>query len=124
MNKIAFILFLLISQNLSSLREYTNLCKNFSWFLYLLAPIIRPCLRNSPYLADCVKNAIETLRPQITSGIIPPNIVLEDRVDPLLIDEIKIQRNVNMVLRNLKIKGIKDFKIEKLRINPNDFKVN
>jgi hypothetical protein len=89
------------------------------------APKIKTCGRNSPQLADCVKNAIEYLRNDITNGfagVFSGNAITEG-LNPLTIGDINAQRNFNMQLKNLKVFGLGNFKVDKLRINVENFKV-
>ncbi|KAG5680724.1 hypothetical protein PVAND_010214 [Polypedilum vanderplanki] len=81
------------------------------------------CPRNLPNVADCVKHAIEVLRPQITTGQFGPNLITDESLNPLIIGDVNVQRTFNMKLTNLRIFGMANFKIEKLRINTEKFKL-
>lgn len=88
-----------------------------------LAPSIRPCLRNSPNAADCVKQAIEQLRPQISTGVFGPNLQVDAMLKKLYIGDLSVNRNLDLKLLGLVVIGMDNFKIEKLRINTDNFKL-
>lgn len=72
-----------------------------------------------------MKESIEILRPRLSNGDLGDG-VLVDGLEPLKIDDIVINRGEGFYvnLNNLKALGVKNFKIDKLRINVVDFKVD
>jgi hypothetical protein len=75
-------------------------------------------------LAQCVKESIEFLRPSLKSGNLG-NGFLIDSIDPMNIDDIIIQRNSFYVnLNNIKAFGSSNFKIKKIRVSADPFKID
>lgn len=92
---------------------------------YPTASSFKICPRNSPNLAKCVKESIELLRPRLKTGDLGDGVKI-DGLEPLKIDDIVINRGEGFYvnLNNLKALGAMNFKIEKLRVNVNDFKID
>jgi Haemolymph juvenile hormone binding protein (JHBP) len=90
-----------------------------------LAPSFKLCPRASPNLAQCVKESIEILRPRLKDGDFGGGFVISP-LEPLSIDDINIRRGDGFYvnLSNLRAVGAMNFKIEKLRINIDNFKVD
>jgi hypothetical protein len=72
-----------------------------------------------------VKESIELLRPRLKTGDWG-NGVRTDSLEPFNVEDIAINRGDGFYvhLANLKAFGASNFKIDKLRMNPNDFKVD
>jgi hypothetical protein len=93
-------------------------------FLTFIAPAIKPCPLNSPSLADCVLKTIERLKPQISTGIYGPDLVTDVNLTTLVLGDISVDRSFKLKLSEFRGYGFNNFKIEKLRINPENFKVS
>ena len=93
-------------------------------FLTFLAPSIKPCPLNSPNIADCVIKAIEKLKPEISTGIYGPNLRTDVNLTKFNLGDISVDRSFKLKMTNLHGFGFNNFKIEKLRINPENFKVS
>ncbi|XP_070493611.1 protein takeout-like [Chironomus tepperi] len=89
-----------------------------------LAPSIKPCPLKSPNLADCVIKSIESLKPEIGTGIYGPNLVADVNLTKLVLSDIYVDRSFKLKLTQIKGYGFNNFKIEKLRINPENFKID
>jgi Haemolymph juvenile hormone binding protein (JHBP) len=76
-------------------------------------------------LAKCVKESIEFLRPRLKTGDLGDGLKI-DALEPIKIDDIVINRGEGFYvnLNNLKAFGAMNFKIEKLRVNVVDFKID
>lgn len=71
-----------------------------------------------------MKNAIESLRKDIGSNGFHNYIVFEEKVNPLQIGDVTINRSFYIQLQNMNLLGIQNFIVDKLRINLENFKVN
>ncbi|KAL7037210.1 hypothetical protein ACKWTF_009106 [Chironomus riparius] len=90
----------------------------------LLAPSIKPCPINSPNLADCVIKAIEKLKPEIGTGIYGPNLRTDVNLTKFNLGDISVDRSFKLKMTDMYGYGFNNFKIEKLRINPENFKID
>lgn len=83
------------------------------------------CPRNTANLAKCVKEAIEGVRPNLKDGKLADGFQIEP-MEPLVIEDIEIKRGPGFwaLLSNLKAYSATNFKIEKMRINVEKFKVD
>jgi len=96
---------------------------------FLIEPVVLPpsfkiCSRNSPDLAQCVKESIELIRPRLKSGDLGNGFAITP-LEPINIDDILIQKNgLYVSLTNLKARGAANFHVDKLRINAENFKVD
>ncbi|KAL7037203.1 hypothetical protein ACKWTF_009105 [Chironomus riparius] len=88
-----------------------------------IAPSIKTCPRNSPNLAECLIKAVDVMKPQISTGYYGPNLISDVNLTRVLIGDIAVNRNINVKLLGMYIVGMNNFKIEKLRINPEKFKI-
>lgn len=71
-----------------------------------------------------MKESIEIIRPKLKNGDFGNGFAI-DPLEPIRIDDIIIQRNgFNVNLFNLKANGATNFKVEKLRMNVENFKVD
>lgn len=70
----------------------------------------------------CFQNTIEALRPYLKTGIIAPDFIIEG-IDPLLIGDLDINRGFEVKHFGMEAFGISDFKVEKIRVNYENFKV-
>lgn len=72
-----------------------------------------------------MKSSIEFLRPQLKTGDFG-NGFLVDSIEPIKIDDIVIDRGDGFYVNlfNLNAKGASNFKINKMRVNPENFKVD
>lgn len=64
------------------------------------------------------------MKPQISTGYYGPNLVTDLNLTKLVIGDIAVNRNINVKLNDMYIVGMNNFKIDKLRINTEKFKVN
>lgn len=94
-------------------------------FKYFTAPSFKICQKSSPNLASCVTNSIEYLRPNLKAGDLG-NGFKTPSIDPLLIDDIKLERGRGFFfhLNNLKVYKLTNFKVDKLRVNPDTFHID
>lgn len=76
-------------------------------------------------MAKCVKESIEILRPRLKDGNLGEGFQIEG-LEPITIEDIEIKRNQGfyVFLSNLRAYGAINFKIDKLRINVEKFKVD
>lgn len=88
-----------------------------------LAPSIKPCPLKSPNLADCVLTAIETLKPHISTGIYGPNLITDVNLTKFALGDISVDKSFKLKMTQIYGYGFNNFKIEKLRINTENFKV-
>lgn len=90
-----------------------------------IASSFKICPRNSQNLAKCVKESIELIRPRLKTGDLGDGVKIE-ALEPIKIDDIVIHRGDGFYvnLSNLKAFGATNFKVEKLRINVKNFKVD
>ena len=63
------------------------------------------------------------MKPQISTGFYGPNLVTDVNLTRVLVGDIAVNRNINVKLLGMYILGMNNFKIEKLRVNPEKFKV-
>jgi hypothetical protein len=63
------------------------------------------------------------MRPQISSGVISPELVFDEMLNPLVIGDVEANRNFILKLYGTKLYGIQNFVIDKLRINADNFRV-
>lgn len=92
---------------------------NFLYFSLIplqTAPSLRVCSRNDPNLSQCIKNAVEHIRPRLASGYFDETFSVPS-LEPLKLDNLKINRgnDLNAVFSNLLISGPSKFQIEKLK---------
>lgn len=82
------------------------------------------CHRGDPNLDDCMRNAIERLRPKLASGIhemlIPP-------CEPLSIPEVSIKQNAGAVhmdseYSNIVVSGMSNFTLRDIHIDTKTYK--
>jgi len=64
------------------------------------------------------------MKPQISTGYYGPNLITDVNLTRLVIGDIAVNRNINVKLNGMYIVGMNNFKIDKLRINTEKFKVN
>lgn len=89
-----------------------------------LASTFKICYKADPNLAKCVKESIELIRPSLGTGNFGNGFVI-DALEPLKVDDIIIQRSgLNANLYNVNANGATTFRIDKLRINAENFKVD
>lgn len=91
----------------------------------IAASTFKICRRSSPNLAQCVKESIEFIRPNLKSGSFGNGFVI-DPLEPLKIEDIIIERGpgFHVSLTNIKAVGAMNFKINKLRINVDNFRID
>lgn len=63
------------------------------------------------------------MRPQISSGALSPELVFDEKLNPLVIGDVEANRNFILKLFGTKLYGIQNFVIDKLRINTDNFRV-
>ncbi|CAG9805490.1 unnamed protein product [Chironomus riparius] len=89
-----------------------------------LASSIKPCVRNSEKYSDCVIDAINALKPQISTGVFGPNLAIETNLTKLVVGNVSVNQNFNLQLSGLYALGLNNFKVNKLRISPEKFKLD
>jgi len=87
-----------------------------------LPPQVKTCPKSSPNIVDCLKNAMEALKPYLKSGEIAPGFKIEG-IDPLYVGNISINQGFEVNHWGMKAYGISDFKVDKMRVNLNNFKI-
>lgn len=65
---------------------------------------------------------MESLKPYLKTGQIAPDFIIEG-IDPLLIGNLEINRGFELKHFDMEASGISDFKVEKIRVNYENFKV-
>jgi len=83
----------------------------------------KSCPKTSPNLAECIKQAIEATRPFLPTGNFGEGFQV-DAFEPFYIGNITINKGVKMDMIGLQSTGITNFVIDKIRINPENFKVS
>ncbi|XP_070493725.1 uncharacterized protein [Chironomus tepperi] len=111
-----------------------SLCKNFLQIILVIlashhaastvAPSIKPCPRNIEKFSDCIINAIDGLKPQISTGIFGPDLILDTNLTKLVVGEVSVNKSFNLKMSGLYALGLNDFKVNKLRITLDKFKVD
>lgn len=92
--------------------------------IFFSAPHLKICPQNSPNLADCVRDAIESLRSEIAAGTIKNFVDFEEKLNPFDIGNVTINKNLFYIhFQNMTNFGMQNFSIEKLRLSLDDFKV-
>lgn len=91
----------------------------------IAASTFKICHKSSPNLAQCVKESIELIRPNLKTGNFGNGFVI-DPLEPLKIEDIIIERgnSFHVSLTNIKAIGAMNFKINKLRINVDNFRID
>ncbi|KAG5666678.1 hypothetical protein PVAND_014693 [Polypedilum vanderplanki] len=108
-----------------SLRVFVFFCAIFVTVNGRLPSTIPVCSRNHPNLSECFSNAIKTLQPRIATGDLGPGYKVAP-LEPLYIPQITYgeDQGLKVHLSNVQIKGASRFKIEKLRVNYQDLKID
>ncbi|XP_025415711.1 protein takeout-like [Sipha flava] len=108
---LALILFTTNIRSENDLHNHTHLEK---------LPLLRKCHRSDPDLNNCIKEAIEDLRPYLAKGI--PELFIPS-CEPLYIPEIVMnQGNINSVgvqstYRNIRVYGPSEFVLKTLKVD-------
>lgn len=91
----------------------------------IAAQSFKICAKSSPNLATCVKDSIETLRPKLRTGDFGNGFKI-DGIEPMVIDDILLERGRGFYFKLLNIKAYKvsNFHIEKIRVNADNFNVD
>lgn len=81
------------------------------------AEYIHVCKRTDPQVSKCIRESIEVLRPRLVKGIPEINV---PGMEPLHISDIVIANgdgpsSFRAILKNVKVYGASDFKINKLK---------
>ncbi|CAG9811071.1 unnamed protein product [Chironomus riparius] len=86
---------------------------------------VKICHRNDPQINECIIKSIEQLRPRLAAGSLGDGFDLP-KIEPFAIQSIKVgtTQDFKVSLKNVLIKGASNFRIEKLRANVNDIKVD
>jgi hypothetical protein len=66
---------------------------------------------------------MEILKPAISTGYFGPNLITDVNLTKFALGDIYVDRSFKLQITDLVGYGFNNFKIEKLRINPEDFKV-
>jgi len=91
--------------------------------VFLAAPSLKSCPRSLPDLSECIREAIELVRPNLATGNFGEGFET-DSFDPFLIGDIFVNKGVKIDLLGMQARGIPNFSIDKISINPDDFKVS
>jgi len=94
----------------------------FNFCSSALPPQVKTCQRNSPNIVECLKNAVEAIRPNLKNGEIAPGFKIEG-IDPLDVGNISINQGFEVNHWGMKAYGISDFKVDKMRINLDNIKI-
>lgn len=78
------------------------------------------CNKNDPNLKDCLRNAIESIRANLTEGI--PELLIPP-CEPLRIPEIRIKQNAGAIrmesqYSNVTISGLSNFTLRDIDVDP------
>lgn len=86
---------------------------------------VKICHRNDPQINECIIKSIEQLRPRLASGTLGEGFDIPN-IEPFAIQSIKVGTtpDFKVNLKNILIKGASNFRIEKLRVNLNDIKID
>lgn len=85
--------------------------------MFFVASSFPICPKRHPNISECVKQAIEVLRPRIKSGNFGEGLIVQG-IDPLRLNDIYILRpSFNANLTNVIASGSGNFNIEKIRVD-------
>uniref|UniRef100_A0A182NS83 Uncharacterized protein n=1 Tax=Anopheles dirus TaxID=7168 RepID=A0A182NS83_9DIPT len=81
-------------------------------------PYIKQCRRSDPALTDCLKEALQHLRPYLSSGI--PEIKLPS-VEPFVMDQLSLQltggpQGYRINLKNMEVFGASNFTVRSIKL--------
>ncbi|KAG5666670.1 hypothetical protein PVAND_014685 [Polypedilum vanderplanki] len=112
MNRVSFVIVILAVSCLN--------CANSA-----LPSTIKVCHRNDPQISDCVIKAIQHLQPRLAIGDLGDGITIP-KIEPFTIKSTQIGQTpeFRILLKNIIVRGASNFKIEKLRVNLNELKVD
>lgn len=84
------------------------------------APILKQCHKNDPNLTECLKNAIESMRANLSHGI--PELMIPP-CEPLRINQIQIKQNAGAIrmdseYSNVIIHGLSNFTLRDIHVDP------
>ncbi|KAF7282495.1 hypothetical protein GWI33_002599 [Rhynchophorus ferrugineus] len=80
---------------------------------------IHICHRNDPKVAECIKDSIEFLRPQLAKGL---DEIESPGIDPFVLERVTIfespgSKGLFAYLQNMEVQGAGNFKITKLKLD-------
>uniref|UniRef100_A0A182QYS3 Hemolymph juvenile hormone binding protein n=1 Tax=Anopheles farauti TaxID=69004 RepID=A0A182QYS3_9DIPT len=83
-----------------------------------IPPYIKQCRRSDPALTDCLKEALEHLRPYLSRGI--PEIKLPS-VEPFVMDQLSLQltggpQGYRINLKNMEVFGASNFTVRSIKL--------
>uniref|UniRef100_A0A182VYY7 Uncharacterized protein n=1 Tax=Anopheles minimus TaxID=112268 RepID=A0A182VYY7_9DIPT len=83
-----------------------------------IPPYIKQCRRSDPALTDCLKEALQHLRPYLSSGI--PEIKLPS-VEPFVMDQLSLQltggpQGYRINLKNMEVFGASNFTVRSIKL--------
>uniref|UniRef100_A0A182RPV4 Hemolymph juvenile hormone binding protein n=1 Tax=Anopheles funestus TaxID=62324 RepID=A0A182RPV4_ANOFN len=83
-----------------------------------IPPYIKQCRRSDPALTDCLKDALQHLRPYLSSGI--PEIKLPS-VEPFVMDQLSLQltggpQGYRINLKNMEVFGASNFTVRSIKL--------
>lgn len=106
---------------------------------------MKTCPKSSPNIVECLKNAIDAIKPYLKNGEIAPGFKIEGTlslvivsacqthvkfhnyifpgIDPLNVGNVSINQGFEVNHWGMKAYGISDFKVDKMRVNLDNFKV-
>lgn len=86
---------------------------------------IKVCHRNDPQISDCIIKSIQHLQPRLATGDLGEGITIP-KIEPFSIKSVQIgqTREFRINLKNVIVRGASSFKIEKLRANLDELKVD
>lgn len=85
----------------------------------ILAQILKTCHRNDPNLKECLRNAIESIRANLTDGI--PELLIP-KCEPLKIPQIHIKQNAGAIrieseYSDMAISGLSNFTLRDINVD-------
>lgn len=117
-----FVFYLMVTifgQEIFAKLRKSSLCSDRKFICnvrYHAADVIKRCHRSDKNINQCICESIELLRTNLATGDFGENFVMP-ALEPLYIDEIKIQRENNFnefVFRNLYVTGPSDFVLKNM----------
>ncbi|KAK7864822.1 hypothetical protein R5R35_012480 [Gryllus longicercus] len=92
----------------------------------VLPSYVPVCKRKDADLSGCVRRAVETLRPRLRKGISRLRV---QPLEPFTLPALRVERDlpalrVNASLADIHVDGASDFRIQKLRVDPENLMVS
>uniref|UniRef100_A0A182I082 Uncharacterized protein n=2 Tax=Anopheles arabiensis TaxID=7173 RepID=A0A182I082_ANOAR len=102
--------------------KFVTICCLLGWAGWAagqeIPPYIKQCRRSDPGLTDCLKEALQHLRPYLSSGI--PEIKLPS-VEPFVMDQLSLQltggpQGYRINLKNMEVFGASNFTVRSIKL--------